>query len=80
MLRLFAPPAGALARRPFTTSAPTLKRWMKLPPKPPVPPKEELEETFLKGSGPGGQKIVCSPLLLLLHLRIHHQKTRRKDI
>ncbi|CEJ80950.1 Putative RF-1 domain-containing protein [[Torrubiella] hemipterigena] len=28
-----------------------------LPPRPRPPPEEEIEESFLKGSGPGGQKI-----------------------
>jgi hypothetical protein len=29
-----------------------------LPPRPKPPPEDEIEESFLKGSGPGGQKIV----------------------
>lgn len=29
-----------------------------LPPRPKPPPEEEIEEAFVKGSGPGGQKIV----------------------
>ncbi|KAI0379881.1 RF-1 domain-containing protein [Hypomontagnella monticulosa] len=28
-----------------------------MPPRPKPPPEEEIEESFLKGSGPGGQKI-----------------------
>ena len=39
----------------------------KLPPRP-VIKEEDLEEAFVKGSGPGGQKIVCHPIpLILLH-------------
>lgn len=29
-----------------------------MPPRPKPPPEDEIEESFLKGSGPGGQKIV----------------------
>ncbi|KAI1458365.1 RF-1 domain-containing protein [Annulohypoxylon moriforme] len=38
------------------TSGPLLKHT-NLPPRPKPPPEEEIEESFLKGSGPGGQKI-----------------------
>lgn len=45
------------ATAPFTTTTPTwLKAWQ-MPPRPKLP-EEELEEVYLKGSGPGGQKIV----------------------
>lgn len=30
-----------------------------MPSRPRPPPEEEFTEVFLKGSGPGGQKIVC---------------------
>ncbi|KAG5981344.1 hypothetical protein E4U55_003022 [Claviceps digitariae] len=40
--------------RPFTYTSPTPKN---LPPRPKPPPESEIEESFLKGSGPGGQKI-----------------------
>ncbi|KAI9898381.1 hypothetical protein N3K66_006741 [Trichothecium roseum] len=61
-----------------------LKRWMKLPPKPPTPPKEELEETFLKGSGPGGQKInKTNSAVQLKHIPtgivVKCQETRSRD-
>ncbi|KAL1877614.1 hypothetical protein VTK73DRAFT_8438 [Phialemonium thermophilum] len=32
-------------------------RLKHMPPRPKPPPEEEIEESFLKGSGPGGQKI-----------------------
>ncbi|KAI0447531.1 RF-1 domain-containing protein [Xylaria telfairii] len=41
-----------------TNSPPLLKAGSKnLPPRPKPPPEEEIEESYLKGSGPGGQKI-----------------------
>ncbi|KAL7625656.1 hypothetical protein AAE478_004876 [Parahypoxylon ruwenzoriense] len=45
--------------RPFSlaASSPLLKKNTNLPPRPKPPPEEEIEEAFLKGSGPGGQKI-----------------------
>ncbi|KAI1124528.1 RF-1 domain-containing protein [Nemania abortiva] len=46
--------------RLFTTTnnPPLLKISSKnLPPRPKPPPEDEIEESFLKGSGPGGQKI-----------------------
>jgi hypothetical protein len=30
-----------------------------MPPRPKPPPEDEIEEYFIHGSGPGGQKIVC---------------------
>ncbi|EFY88787.1 peptidyl-tRNA hydrolase domain protein [Metarhizium acridum CQMa 102] len=44
----------ATLSRPFTLTAPQSKN---LPPRPKPPPDCEIEESFLKGSGPGGQKI-----------------------
>ena len=32
-----------------------------MPPRPKIP-EEDLQEAFLKGSGPGGQKIVSTPI------------------
>ncbi|KAI0490628.1 RF-1 domain-containing protein [Xylaria cf. heliscus] len=45
--------------RIFSTSntPPLLKASNNLPPRPKPPPEEDIEESFLKGSGPGGQKI-----------------------
>ncbi|KAI1391231.1 RF-1 domain-containing protein [Hypoxylon trugodes] len=49
--------SSALPSRPFiSVSAPLLKNT-NMPPRPKPPPDEEIEESFLKGSGPGGQKI-----------------------
>lgn len=55
---------GVAVARPFTTSAPLLK-GSQLPPRPKPPPDDEIEEKFIKGSGPGGQKIVLPPVTLL---------------
>ncbi|KAI1367547.1 RF-1 domain-containing protein [Xylaria arbuscula] len=42
-----------------TSNPPLLQKLSsnRLPPRPKPPPDEEIEESFLKGSGPGGQKI-----------------------
>ncbi|KAK4241456.1 RF-1 domain-containing protein [Achaetomium macrosporum] len=45
---------GSLIARFTTTTPASLKQ---LPPRPKPPPESEIEESFLKGSGPGGQKI-----------------------
>ncbi|KAH6840835.1 RF-1 domain-containing protein [Chaetomium sp. MPI-CAGE-AT-0009] len=42
-------------RNSFTTSA--VANLKQLPPRPKHPPESEIEESYLKGSGPGGQKI-----------------------
>lgn len=53
--------SGLELRSSFTTSvAANLKQ---LPPRPKHPPESEIEESYLKGSGPGGQKIVRHPSL-----------------
>lgn len=44
-----------------TLGAATLKN---LPPRPKPPPDAEIEESYLKGSGPGGQKIVRTSVCL----------------
>ncbi|KAG7289599.1 hypothetical protein NEMBOFW57_005970 [Staphylotrichum longicolle] len=49
------PPSSAVAAAAFTTS--TATNLKQLPPRPKHPPESEIEESFLKGSGPGGQKI-----------------------
>ncbi|KAK3952132.1 RF-1 domain-containing protein [Pseudoneurospora amorphoporcata] len=49
-------PGTVTAAAPFTTTAASwLKAWQ-MPPRPKLP-EDELEEVYLKGSGPGGQKI-----------------------
>ncbi|KAF2966841.1 hypothetical protein GQX73_g6740 [Xylaria multiplex] len=53
-------PSSTFQRRDFnsTNNPPLLKISSKhLPPRPKPPPEDEIEESFLKGSGPGGQKI-----------------------
>lgn len=47
--------------RPFTTTAALPKNKpskQNLPARPTPPPEDDIEEAFVKGSGPGGQKIV----------------------
>lgn len=53
--------------RPLHTSPPSWQKQMPARPKP--PPDSELEESYLKGSGPGGQKIV------FMYLSIYIQHT-----
>ncbi|KAL1837198.1 hypothetical protein VTJ49DRAFT_4170 [Mycothermus thermophilus] len=48
-------PAALQPRRPFHPSPAAAKKQM--PPRPKHPPESEIEETFVKGTGPGGQKI-----------------------
>ncbi|KAK5993368.1 putative peptide chain release factor-like protein [Cladobotryum mycophilum] len=55
MLRLFRPIVST-SYRPFTTLGATTLQT-NLPPRPKPPPDSEIEESYLKGSGPGGQKI-----------------------
>ncbi|TGJ82273.1 hypothetical protein E0Z10_g6512 [Xylaria hypoxylon] len=53
-------PSFSFQHRDFsnTNNPPLLKIGStNLPPRPKSPPEEEIEESFLKGSGPGGQKI-----------------------
>ncbi|KAH9910086.1 RF-1 domain-containing protein [Xylariomycetidae sp. FL2044] len=60
----FRPPQPRAAFGTFLS--PLLKN---LPPRPKPPPDEEIEESFLKGSGPGGQKInKTSSAVQLKHL------------
>lgn len=53
------PSPSTITTRLFTSSATALQKSM--PSRPPHPPDSELEESYLKGSGPGGQKIVRLP-------------------
>ncbi|KAI1407266.1 RF-1 domain-containing protein [Hypoxylon sp. FL1857] len=43
--------------RSFFSASPALLKNTNLPPRPKPPPEEEIEEAFMKGTGPGGQKI-----------------------
>jgi len=54
---LLSPLGSRLRVALFTTTSPLPVKQMPHRPKP--PPEEEIDERFLKGSGPGGQKIVC---------------------
>ncbi|KAK2004527.1 RF-1 domain-containing protein [Colletotrichum falcatum] len=42
---------------PFSTSPSAALKKHEMPPRPKPPPDSEIEESYLKGSGPGGQKI-----------------------
>ena len=57
--------SSLLATRNFTSGKATVAA--QLPPRP-VVKEEDLEEAFLKGSGPGGQKIVGRFFLVSLHI------------
>ncbi|KAM3474555.1 hypothetical protein MY8738_007855, partial [Beauveria namnaoensis] len=46
-----------LTSRPRFLSTSPIMFQKPMPPRPAPPPDSELEESFLKGSGPGGQKI-----------------------
>ncbi|KAI1432636.1 RF-1 domain-containing protein [Xylaria sp. CBS 124048] len=51
-----------------TTNNPPLRVKFNLPPRPKPPPEDEIKESFLKGSGPGGQKInKTSSAVQLIH-------------
>lgn len=54
------------AAAPFSTTSPGSKAATRYPPRPKPPPEHEFTEVYLKGSGPGGQKIVrpCHPWAL----------------
>ncbi|PHH69084.1 hypothetical protein CDD80_7019 [Ophiocordyceps camponoti-rufipedis] len=46
-----------------------LRKASSLPPRPKPPPESEIEESYLKGSGPGGQKInKTSSAVQLIHI------------
>ncbi|KAI1763007.1 hypothetical protein GGR53DRAFT_467750 [Hypoxylon sp. FL1150] len=57
---------AARTPRPYSSrlglhpSPPLLNKNVNFPPRPKPPPDEEIDESFLKGSGPGGQKIPSS--------------------
>ncbi|KAF6837223.1 peptidyl-trna hydrolase domain protein [Colletotrichum musicola] len=53
-------PRGTTTAAPvvaFSTSPSALVKKHQMPPRPKPPPDSEIEESYLKGSGPGGQKI-----------------------
>ncbi len=56
----------AFSRRRFTSSPPAAAAQL---PSRSVINEDDLEEAFLKGSGPGGQKIVCQPSFRSVPLR-----------
>ncbi|KAK1770601.1 RF-1 domain-containing protein [Phialemonium atrogriseum] len=73
-------PLGAVA--PFATSGACPLKQM--PPRPKPPPEEEIQESFLRGSGPGGQKInKTSSAVQLKHVPtgivVKSQATRSRD-
>ncbi|KAI8965732.1 RF-1 domain-containing protein [Daldinia sp. FL1419] len=54
---IYSPTSKILSRQFSFSASPSLLKNTTLPPRPKPPPEEEIEESFLKGSGPGGQKI-----------------------
>ncbi|PHH59247.1 hypothetical protein CDD81_3527 [Ophiocordyceps australis] len=90
MLRLVSRPL--IAHTPHTSYIATQLRLLtvysplakSLPPRPKPPPESEIQEQFLKGSGPGGQKInKTSSAVQLKHLPtgivVKSQATRSRD-
>jgi hypothetical protein len=61
-----------------------LRGAKQMPPRPPLINEDDITEAFLKGSGPGGQKIVCQLLWLLslstalLHKQLANLSPRTK--
>ncbi|KAL7823322.1 RF-1 domain-containing protein [Trichoderma gracile] len=53
--QVIASSAGSIPKPSFFSTLPHLQK--NLPPRPKPPPDSEIEESYLKGSGPGGQKI-----------------------
>ncbi|CAJ0554102.1 Ff.00g126140.m01.CDS01 [Fusarium sp. VM40] len=68
--------------RTFTTTSVSLAKA--LPPRPKPPPESEIEESYVKGSGPGGQKInKTNSAVQLKHVPtgivVKSQATRSRD-
>ncbi|ORY71610.1 RF-1 domain-containing protein [Pseudomassariella vexata] len=81
-VKLVAVPALPL-RRNFSTVS-FLSKGVNHPPRPKPPPETEIDESFLKGSGPGGQKInKTNSAVQLIHrpsgLVIKCQETRSRS-
>lgn len=66
--------------RSFSTLGGTLLK--NLPPRPKPPPDSEIEESYLKGSGPGGQKIVRTDTQRSIQFSAAQESlfTRRRNI
>lgn len=70
---LIAPSTRAIpSLQSFSTLGATLLK--NLPPRPKPPPDSEIEESYLKGSGPGGQKIVRTDTRRILQLHTYKEK------
>ncbi|KAH8600867.1 RF-1 domain-containing protein [Bisporella sp. PMI_857] len=74
----------AISRRTFNASSSACKK--KMPDRPALIPEEEFTETFLKGSGPGGQKInKTASAVQLKHiptgmvLKVQHTRSRSQN-
>ncbi|KAK4219530.1 RF-1 domain-containing protein [Rhypophila decipiens] len=79
--RLLLVPAAAA---PFTTNNALRASRKQMPSRPKPPPDSEIEESFLKGSGPGGQKInKTNSAVQLKHIPtgivVKCQETRSRD-
>ncbi|KAM5342520.1 hypothetical protein ACJ41O_013486 [Fusarium nematophilum] len=74
--------AFALSTRSLTNTSTSLAKA--LPPRPKPPPESEIEESYVKGSGPGGQKInKTNSAVQLKHVPtgivVKSQATRSRD-
>ncbi|KAF7534591.1 hypothetical protein G7Z17_g13345 [Cylindrodendrum hubeiense] len=77
-----SPAAASGSIRTFTNSPSVLVKA--LPPRPKPPPESEIEESYVKGSGPGGQKInKTNSAVQLKHVPtgivVKSQATRSRD-
>ncbi|KPM34680.1 hypothetical protein AK830_g11894 [Neonectria ditissima] len=77
-----SPAVASVSSRTFTTSPAVLLKA--LPPRPKPPPESEIEEAYVKGSGPGGQKInKTNSAVQLKHIPtgivVKSQATRSRD-
>ncbi|KAH6987549.1 RF-1 domain-containing protein [Ilyonectria sp. MPI-CAGE-AT-0026] len=77
-----SPAAASCSIRTFTSSPSVLVKA--LPPRPKPPPESEIEESYVKGSGPGGQKInKTNSAVQLKHIPtgivVKSQATRSRD-
>ncbi|KFH40255.1 putative peptide chain release factor-like protein-like protein [Hapsidospora chrysogenum ATCC 11550] len=82
--RTSARAAAVTSRRHFIISPTAARARKSLPPRPKPPPEDEIEEFYLKGSGPGGQKInKTNSAVQLRHkptgIVVKSQATRSRD-
>lgn len=65
---------------PFSINHALCASRKQMPSRPKPPPETEIEESFLKGSGPGGQKIVCFLRVPLPLIHPNHSYPRPRSL